>query len=189
MTTPRSGRSTANRFLDHPDDLRKREWLRAYLIACRESKARSRDRVVLSLTAGKHPGWLTELEDRTNSIFWKFDSVNAWGRVVGIEVTVHPKLEPVLPLEEIGVLARAGINNSAFSAVGFLEYCEDWRHVNGITMKDMEQRLDINHGSLYNIEKSSNPRISTMQKYIRAMGGELEFHLEPTIFRNENDPF
>jgi len=189
VTTPRSGRSTANRFLDHPDDLRKREWLRAYLIACRESKARSRDRVVLSLTAGKHPGWLTELEDRTNSLFWKFDSINAWGRVVGIEVTVHPKLEPVLPEELIGPLARTGIANSAFSAVGFLEYCRNWREYVGISMKELEMALDINHGSLWNIEQSSNSRISTMQKYIRAMGGELEFHLDPMVLRNENDPF
>jgi hypothetical protein len=183
------GRSTANRFLDHPDDLRKREWLRAYLISCRANKARSRDRVVLSLTAGKHPGWLTELEDRTNSLFWKFDSVNAWGKVVGVDVTVHPKLNPVLDEELIGPLARTGVRQSAFSAIGLLEYCRTWREYVGISLKDLEQVLDINHGSLYNIEQSSNPRISTMQKYIRAMGGELEFHIEPIVFKSEKDPF
>lgn len=176
MTTPKSGRSTANHFQDHLDDESVREQLRSELIAAR--KATGFDVRTLARCAGRGDEWLYQLEQRSNSAFWLFDSVNQWGRAVGLDVWAHPNIQPVLPENKIGSLARAGISYSVFSGVGFLEYCRDWRVFHDIEQRHIMAELDIVHSTAWAIEESTNPRISSMQRYIRALGGVLEFHTE-----------
>lgn len=176
MTTPRSARSTANHFQDHLDDERVREDLRDQLIGAR--RATGLDSAALSRRVGHYEDWLYRLEQKSDSRTWKFNSISDWGRAVGLDVWVHPVIHPVLPENKIGPMARAGVTMAPFSGVGFMEYARDWRVFHGIEQKELAARLDVVHSTMWAIEESDNPRISTMQRYIRALGGELEFHLE-----------
>lgn len=178
MTTPRSVRSTANHSpSEHLDDERTREQLRDILINKRRHL--DVDTSMLSRTAGKYPGWIYNLERKSDSITWLFNSVNDWGRAVGLNIWVHPNLQPVLDWEHIGPLARMAVDKSDYSGIGFMEYCVAWRKQHEIEQRDIAKALDVNHGTMYAIEESVNSRISTMQKYIRALGGFLEFQVEP----------
>lgn len=176
MTTQKSVKSTANHFHDHPDDELVRETLRQQLIqARRETGFDSR---TLSRAAGRGEEWIHVLENHSPSAYWLFNNLNQWGRTVGLYVWVHPRLYPVLPEDMIGSLARAGIVSSQFSGVGFMEYCRDWRVFHGIEQRDIAYRLDIVHSTAWAIEESNNSRISSMQRYVRALGGVLEFQTE-----------
>jgi DNA-binding phage protein len=177
VTTQRSERSTANHSLDHPEDATIREVLRAQLIGAR--KAVGVDMALLGLAVGRYDQWLYRTEVHSRSEFWKFNTVYDWGRAVGMNVFVHPRLTPVLKDHLIGPLARAGVSNPAFSAVGFLEYVQAWANFKGIEQRHIAKALDVNHGTMYAINESNNPRILTLQKYVRALGGRLEFHVEP----------
>lgn len=177
MTTQRSGRSTANHFQDHPDDAMRRESLRLELIKAR--RCVGADMALLGMAIGRYPEWLYRTETHSRSQFWKFNTLYDWGRAVGHNLYVHPNIKPVLRESVIGPLARAGISNPAFSGVGFLEYVKAWRDFHEIGTNALAERMDVNHGTIHAIDESDNPRISTMQRYIRALGGYLEFHLEP----------
>lgn len=177
MTMQRSARSTANHFYDHPDDAQRREALREQLVEARKSVGV--DMALLGLAVGRYDQWLYRCEMHSRSQFWKLNTVYDWGRAVGLNVFVHPNITPVLPESAIGPLARAGISNPAFSGVGFLEYVKEWREFKGIGTNELADRMDVNHGTIHAIDQSDNPRISTMQRYIRVLGGRLEFHVEP----------
>ena len=178
MTTPRSAVSTANHYQDHPSDALVRESLRLELIKARRCQYTA-DVRRLSRAAGRGEEWLYRLENHSDSKFWMFNNLNEWGRAVGLRIWVHPNLQPVLPENKIGGLARLGIKHSGFSAIGFLEYCRDWRVHHGIEQRAIMRELEITHSTAWAIEESTNPRILTMQRYIRALGGVLEFQTEP----------
>lgn len=177
MTTPKSAASTANHYQDHPHDALVREQLRHELVEARRCQYTS-DVRVLSRNAGRHDEWLYRLENHSDSKFWMFNNLHQWGKAVGLKVWAHPNLQPVLPDNKIGPLARTGVQYSQFSAIGFLEYCRDWRVHHGIEQRAIMRELDITHSTAWAIEESTNPRILTMQRYIRALGGVLEFHTE-----------
>jgi hypothetical protein len=177
VTTQRSAASTANHYQDHQHDALVREHLRLELIKARRCQSTS-DIRRLSRMAGRNEEWLYRLENHSDSKFWMFNNLNEWGRAVGLKVWIVPDLYPVLPEDKIGPLARAGVASSQFSGVGFLEYCRDWRVHHGIEQRAIMRELEITHSTAWAIEESTNPRVLTMQRYIRALGGVAEFQTE-----------
>lgn len=178
MTTPRSGKSTANHFVDHPEDIMRRELLKTDLITLRRAGAVSSHKI-LSQRAGHGDNWLYELEQRACPRNWLFNSLYDWGRVVGVDIWVVPELNPVLPEDKISPLTRVGITMASMSGVGLMAYMKDWRVFHGITQKHIAEELNVVHSTMWSIEESTNPKISTMQRYARVLGGKVAFHVEP----------
>jgi DNA-binding XRE family transcriptional regulator len=133
--------------------------------------------VALGNRNGHGTRWVADLENRSDSLHWRFDNVWAWGRAVGVDVGLE--IEGIAPLSllKIGPLARMSINDTIFGGVGLLEYLKTLRAEMGIEQREMARRLGVNHGSIWDVEESDNPKISSLQRYVRAMGGSLKFVL------------
>lgn len=165
--------SGVNTPTDHPMDSYSREYMR--------SKLRQK-RLVDGLTflqlsrgAGRGDKWASSMEGRNSSLHWKFDDLWLWGRTLGLDIFLEIDGIAPLSLLKIGPLARMAINDSIFGGVGLLEYLKTLRIEMGIEQVEMGRRLGVNHGSIWDLEESDNPKVSSLQRYVRAMGGSLKF--------------
>jgi len=48
------------------------------------------------------------------------------------------------------------------------------RELVGLTQEELAQRLELSQGSLSRAERSTDPKLSTLRKYVEALGGEIE---------------
>jgi predicted transcriptional regulator len=48
------------------------------------------------------------------------------------------------------------------------------RELIGITQKEMAKKLKIEQGTLSRAERSADPKLSTLRRYVEALGGEIE---------------
>lgn len=177
-----TGRTGVNIPSDHPSDARNREDLLAALKSAR--LRHGFNYVQLGRRNGRGDKWVGDLENRSDSLHWRFDNVWEWGRAVGVDIFLEIEGITPLSLRKIGPLARLAINDSMFGGVGLLEYLRNLRIEMGIEQVEMGRRMGVNHGSVWDIEESDNPKISSLQRYVRAMGGSLKFVLREREPRN-----
>ena len=81
------------------------------------------------------------------------------------------------------------IHSSQYGGVGLLEYLKTLRIQMGIEQVEMGRRLGVNHGSIYDLEESGNPKVSSLQRYVRAMGGSLVFVVKDCEPKGVDRPF
>lgn len=168
----------ANKLDDNVEDFEVREAIRASLTARRRQCGMFAKTVSLN---AEHPKeWCGYLErpEKTNSFHWRFNDIHLWAETIGVDLYMVPELNPVLPEAQIGPLARTGVTMSSMSAVGTMEYLRNWRVFHEIEQKDLGARLGVSHSTMWAIEESSNPKISTVQRYCRGLGGQISFHME-----------
>jgi DNA-binding XRE family transcriptional regulator len=168
----------ANKLDDDTEDFEVREKIRTALKVRRRQVGMFAK--TASLNAGRPKEWCGYLErpEKTSSFHWRFNDIHQWAEVLGVDLYMVPELNPVLPEDRIGPLARTGVTMSSMSAVGTLEYLRDWRVFHGIEQKDLGARLGVGHSTMWAIEESANPKISTVQRYCRGLGGRISFHME-----------
>lgn len=175
--------SGVNTPIDHEADRLSREEIRTTLVQCRVVHQRKSARHC-ALAAGRAKSWMRDLENPkvSNSLHWKFNEVHAWSSAVGLDFMVGLEGIAVLPIDLIGPLMRTAIRQSAFGGVGMLEYLQTLREQMGVRQSVLAQRLGAGRGSMWDLENSDNPKISTLQRYARALGGLIVFDFERIEF-------
>lgn len=139
----------------------------------------------VSTRAQRNPDWLKELGD-TDSYYWKFNEVHDWARALNVAIRFNTIGVAVLPEARIPTLMRVAEHTPIFTGVAMLAYFGALRDHLGYEQKYVAQRMGVNHGTMYAIENSDNPRLSTLQRYARALGGALMFEGQhyPQIINN-----
>jgi DNA-binding XRE family transcriptional regulator len=178
----------ANRYSDNDMDKLSRTNLFRNLERMRVLAELSQAQV--STTAGRNPDWLKEL-GVTDSYYWKYNDVHDWARALNIAIRFNTVGVAVLPEARIPTLMRVAEGNPAFTGVAMLEYLGALRDYLGYEQKYVAQRMGVNHGTMYAIQNSDNPRLSTLQRYARALGGALMFEGQRYPIRDteKREPF
>jgi DNA-binding XRE family transcriptional regulator len=138
---------------------------------------------------GRGEDWVSDLENRSNSLHWKFDNIHQWGQAVGVDIFLSIEGIAPLSLRQIGPLARMAIDSSAFGGIGLMEYLRALRIEMGVEQAEIARRMRVNTGTVWDIEESANPKISSLQRYVRALGGSLRFVLHTCEPRGLNKVF
>jgi hypothetical protein len=172
-------RSGVNTPIDHESDRFAREGIRNTLIDYRVTHLRKSARHA-GLAAGRSKAWMRDLENRevSNSLHWKFNEVHAWSAAVGLDFLVGLENIAVLPIDLIGPLMRTAVRQSAFGGVGMMEYLRTVRLEMGVAEKVLADRLQLGRGSVWDLENSDNPKVSSLQRYARALGGVIVFDFD-----------
>lgn len=167
--------SGANTPTDHVEDLTNRQDL---LRALKSARVRHGFTYIeLGRRNGRGDKWVTDLENRSDSLHWRFNNVWEWGRAVGVDIFLDIDGIAPLSLQRIGPWSHLALKQSTFGGIGMLEYLRALRTDMGVDHREMARRMDVTHGTVWDIESSDNPKISTLQRYVRAMGGSLRFVL------------
>lgn len=165
----------ANRYSDHELDRLSRKTLHHGLEGLRIAKGLLQSEV--STIAGRNPDWLKEL-DQTDSYYWKFNELHDWARALNAMIQFNTVGLAVLPEAKIPALMRVAESGPMFAGVAMLDYLRVLRNHLGYEQKYVADRMGVNHGTMYAIENSDNPRLSTLQRYTRALGGALIFEAQ-----------
>lgn len=178
----------ANRYSDHELDRLSRKNLFRNLERMRVMAGLSQQQV--STKAGRGQDWLKELGD-TDSYYWKYDEIHDWARALHVTLRFNTVGLAVLPEEKIPAVVLLAEQTPVFSGIAMVAYLVELRKHLGHEQKHIAQRMDVNHGTMYAIENSNNPRLSTLQRYARALGGALMFEGQnyPQLINDDKEPF
>jgi hypothetical protein len=158
--------------LEDPEDLAHREHLRRVLISARKAGDGLTEAEVSEMLE-RGPRYIEEMERHSRSYFWKLPSILKWGRAVHIDLIMQtpgiPELE-VTQRDFESFRKSAGVDwDTAYTRNRLLSVQRE----RAIHNDEMARRLGINVGSLNRIYRSTEPRMSTLQRFARALGGEL----------------
>lgn len=110
-----------------------------------------------------------DLDRRTEDWHWStfFGLVDGAGGDVGFRI--HGLEIPVTPM--LGM----GLANPVYMGVGLLESLRQARHDMGVGVREMGRRLDMVQSNVRKLEAADDPRLSSIQRYARGLGGRLHF--------------
>jgi transcriptional regulator with XRE-family HTH domain len=99
-----------------------------------------------------------------------------WDTVIGIcrAVLVLPALK-VVGFDASSVMWQAAQTNPDLLGVGAIDLMMCQRIHNGQSRTEIAELLGVQRGVVWEIEHSDNPRLSTIQRYARALRGRVEF--------------
>lgn len=116
---------------------------------------------------------------------WKWSEVARWTGMFGVQLHLDIYELPILPTlktmgeEDYGwvVAARSAEAFPGSRAYVAMRAMKRIREDRGIQTKNMAHHLGIVPGSLHKIETATDPRVSTVQRYARALGGTVGLRL------------
>lgn len=172
MTTPRS--AGVNRHTEgHPEDLTNRSTLRVDIIAGLEARRQAGATLAgISREFGHFRDFMTTPyhPDRHPTSTWLWNQTWDLCQGAGLVLTVKFNgLEGTSPVWKMAQLMPQ------YQGVGAMEFLKDAREVMGMSGNDLARRLGVAKSSVWNSEENSNPRLSTIQRYARALGGKALF--------------
>lgn len=190
MNAPSSGQTDrsiyANKRTIHPDD----EGLLQYLL--RElNQSRVRQGITLAEAArraGREAAWLSLLFNGTSSVTsleWNY----AYRLAAGLGYVLRMEFNgasQVLPMFKIGSMMRLVETLPELGGVAMLEYLRAYRRYMEVEQKSFMESQGLSRSSAWSIENSDNPRIATVMRYARALGGRITFELEPRPYEQED---
>ena len=180
--------------LGHPYDVDHREYIRALLTDARTFRGMSA--TGLALAAGQPKSLITDFENRENSShWWRMASLQRWAMVLNMQFTVG--------FGDIGLEANRIYQKMATSDQYWADLIqgrlrqpmnEGWvameilaniRKERGYEEAEMADKLGIKRGTLQNMERTKSPRLSTIQRYTRGLGGMVR--LTPSLWTPKMD--
>lgn len=81
-----------------------------------------------------------------------------------------------LDLEETPML-KIGMDMPALMGVGLLDSIKETRRRDGVTGQELGRRLGMGKSAVPKLEGSDDPNLSSLQKLVRGLGGELKFKI------------
>lgn len=66
-----------------------------------------------------------------------------------------------------------------YQGIGALAILKVLRQAKGVTMRDMARMMTVSRSNIYAIEESGNPRVSTLQRYARALDERVTLRVIP----------
>lgn len=102
-----------------------------------------------------------------------------WNTVIGIckAVMVIPKIK-VVNFDAPSVMWEAAKTNPDLLGVGVIDLLNCQRVKDGISTTDAAEAMGVGRAIVWEIEHSDNPRLSTIQRYARALQGRVEYSLK-----------
>lgn len=168
----------ANTVNDTKTDELTREILRGMLRQARIDQGLSDAKV--SFFANRKPGWAIRMENRdvSHTERWTWDDVYRWGRAVGRIVRPNPIGLNLPHLAEMKPMMLISMEQAELAGIAVLEMFRQIHEATGADQRELAEALGVGHGSMWALLNSDNPRIITLQRFARALGGELRFELE-----------
>ena len=157
----------------HPEDLTNRSTLRVDIIAGLEARRRSGATLAgISREFGHYRDFMTTPyhPDRhpTSTWLWNqtFDLCQGAGLVLNVKFAGLEGTSPMWVMSQ---------SLPQFMGVGAMEFLKDARDGLDLSGEDLARRLGVVKSSVWTSEECSNPRLSTIQRYARALGGKALF--------------
>lgn len=175
----------ANIANDTKNDELTRELLREMLRLARIEQKITEQRA--SFSADRARGWIRRMEapDTADTRRWTWDDVYRWGRAVGRIVRPSPVGLNLPHIADMKPMTLISMEQSELAGIALLEVFRQIHESTGAEQIEFANGLGVGHGSMWALLNSDNPRIITLQRMARALGGELRFELEkcdlPTI--------
>lgn len=168
----------ANTVNDTTTDELTREILRGMLRQARIDQNLNENRA--SFFAGRSNGWVARMENRdgADSQRWTWDDVYRWGRAVGRTIRPNPVGLNLPNVAELKPMMLISMEQAELAGIAVLEMFRQIHESTGAEQIELANALGVGHGSMWALLNSDNPRIITLQRFARALGGELRFELE-----------
>lgn len=157
----------------HPDDYGNRNVLRLRILTGLENRRREG----MSLRdVGKELGHARDFAttpyhpDRHPTSVWLFDQTAQLCTCARLSLRVSFQ-----GVEGQSALWDMSQDMPQFQGVGAMDKLKDTRVLLGLTNQEMADRLGTVKSAVWKAEEGSNPRLSTIQRYARALGGRALF--------------
>jgi DNA-binding XRE family transcriptional regulator len=178
---------------EHEFDVRERQRFAEVLKWTRE--AREMETVDVSAALKMREDRVAHWESCDDSWAWRISEIQKWTGVFGLRMNLDFQFLPYLPtLDEMAredhgwVVARDqrpwNPNIEGWLALRVLRRI---RKQEGIMTKDMARAMGVVPGTLHKIETSEDPRISTVQRYARALAGSVDMRI--LLLKKEPKPY
>lgn len=155
--------------LEHPDDLAEREGVRKVLAKVRTQQGLSVMQVARA--TGHDDTMIYHLEDPDWSSYrLRFADLFGWAGALNMAYSVE--------LDNLGCTVGPWHENQCAMV---METLSAIRVRDGRELSEIATKLAVSESTVRDIEQSPNPRISTAQRYTRALGGRLL--LRPRILK------
>lgn len=184
MSARRSERSNSNISpeSEHPDDLAHREYIRGLLTDSRRWRGFSATGFALEVGAPKATFSELENPEHTPSYWWRMKSVQKWAMYLNMQFTIRfgdldadanwaysQMMDSDAYWADLVYGRTRQPLNEGWLALEILKWVRRHRK---ITEPELADLMGIGRQSLQNIERTKAPRLSTIQRYTRALGGQ-----------------
>jgi hypothetical protein len=75
-------------------------------------------------------------------------------------------------------MLKIGLDMPALLGVGLLDAVKETRTRDGVTGQELGRRLGLGKSAVPKLEASDDPNLSSIQRLVRALGGELKFKIK-----------
>lgn len=107
---------------------------------------------------------------------WDWPWSTLFGLVDGVDkklvVEFHDLPDVSAPMYELG------LNSPGFGGVGAMDFLKRAREALGVSQGDLAQRLKIVKSGVYKLENSDDPKLSSIMRYARGLGGYARFRIK-----------
>lgn len=162
----------------HPDDAAARNNLRQTLVNYREQQGITQRTLAARLNVS--PSAVNKMEQHS---MWRLLNLQRWVTALDLELLLIPIGLPIPPDD---VQALAAIRPTSphlrheFARAAILADLVAARYALGLTQDDIGQRLGRKGRAVAEVERQHwDVMVVTLQRYCRALGGHLQFDLEP----------